>query len=311
MTRLPGHRRQRRGWLRLLLGATLILQGCGRPDEQARTARAVPTDGPGQSIQVEATPQDSMVVEEKLAWARAQRLDTLPAGQIMARIGRTFVGAPYVPGTLEVPGPERLVVNLRAFDCVTFIENTLALARVVRAGTGGYHAFQQELLRIRYRNGRLHGYPSRLHYFSEWIADNQAKGIVQDITRELGGVVDGERISFMSQHVDAYRQLADTANLRQIKAIEQRLAAQARYFIPEGRIAALADRIQDGDVIAATSTLPGLDIAHTGLALWQNGKLHLMHAPLVGSVVEISQLPLAERIRSIDKQDGIMVARPK
>ena len=63
-------------------------------------------------------------------------------------------------------------------------------------------------------------------------------------------------------------------------------------------------------MIAATSTLPGLDIAHTGFAIRIDGRLHLMHAPLVGSVVEISERPLADRILTIQAQDGIMVARP-
>jgi hypothetical protein len=262
------------------------------------------------AITVEEKPQDSVIVEEKLAWARAQKLDTLPTGEIMARLGRTFVGAPYIPGTLEVPGPERLVVNLREFDCVTFVENMLAMARVLRSGSGGYPAFKRELLRIRYRSGRLTGYPSRLHYFSEWIADNEAKGIVKNITRELGGVQDTEPIDFMTQHLSAYRQLSDTALVSSIRATEKRLSATPRYVIPEDRIAIVANRIHNGDIIGAASNLPGLDVAHTGIALWVNGKLHLMHAPLVGSVVEISQLPLAERIKAIGKQDGIMVARP-
>ncbi|MCH7857652.1 MAG: DUF1460 domain-containing protein, partial [Gemmatimonadetes bacterium] len=76
------------------------------------------------------------------------------------------------------------------------------------------------------------------------------------------------------------------------------------------RIALVEDRIQDGDIIAATSTVAGLDIAHTGIALWKDGRLHLLHAPLAGGVVQISEVPLAERIQRIAGQDGVMVARP-
>ena len=158
---------------------------------------------------------DSAVVEQRLAWARQQRLDTLPIGTIVARLGRTFVGYPYVPGTLEAQGPEHLVVNLRVFDCVTFVENMLALARVVRAG-GGYSAYTRELTRIRYRDGVLNGYPSRLHYFSEWIANNDSKNVVRNITRNLGGAVDPEPITFMSAHRGSYRQLADDNLLHEI-----------------------------------------------------------------------------------------------
>ena len=51
-------------------------------------------------------------------------------------------------------------------------------------------------------------------------------------------------------------------------------------------------------------------MAHTGIAIWDDGVLRLMHAPLVGDSVQISEVPLAERIRGISRQDGIMVARP-
>lgn len=262
----------------------------------------IPTAGP--------TERDLRIFDETMAWARAERLDTLPIGEIIVRLGVTFVGTPYKPGTLEVPGPERLVINLRELDCVTFVENVLALSRLVRAGETDFDAFRAELTRMRYRDGVIDGYPSRLHYFSEWIADNERKGLVRDITRELGGVLDPEPIRFMSTHVEAYRQLSDPANLEAIRRIEEELSERPRYYIPEDRIAEVAPLIRNGDIIAATSTLEGLDIAHTGVALWKDGELYLLHAPLVGRAVEISAVPLAERIKGLEKQDGIMVARP-
>jgi hypothetical protein len=268
-------------------------------------------------VQVQATSAptrpldpDEATFREKLAFARAERLDTLPIGEIIARLGATFVGTPYEPHVLEVSGPERLVVNLRELDCVTFVENVLALARMIRAGQDDFATFRAELTRIRYRDGRIDGYPSRLHYFSDWIADNEKKGLLRDLTRELGGVADREPIDYMSTHPEAYRQLADSANLAAIRRIEEELSARPRYFIPEDRIAEVAPMIRNGDIIAATSTVRGLDVAHTGIAIWQNGQLHLLHAPLVGTAVEISAVPLAERIRQIRAQDGIMVARP-
>jgi hypothetical protein len=261
-------------------------------------------------IVVEMQPEDSVIFEQRMALAREQRLDTLDIGATIVALGRTFVGAPYTPATLEVPGDERLVVNLRELDCVTFVESTLAMARIIHAGTPTFDAFKRELLRIRYRDGELKGYPSRLHYFSEWIANNEQKGIVQNITQRIGGVPDTGAISFMTKHPDAYRQFADSGVPDQIRTMETRLTGVPRFYIPESQIAAREKEIRDGDVIAATSTLEGLDIAHTGLALWQNGRLHLMHAPLVGKFVEISEVPLATRIQGITAQDGIMVARP-
>ena len=263
------------------------------------------------AIRVHDEPEDSLIFERTMVHVRENGLDTLAVGPLTAAIGREFVGAPYTPGLLEVPPDEGLVVNLREFDCVTYVEQMLALARTARSPTQTYAAFRDQLRRIRYRGGELSGYPSRLHYFSDWIADNDAKGIVENVTRSLGGVQDTTPIRFMTGHVEAYRQLADTVNLEAIRQREQELDAIPRYYVPEQDIAAIAGQIETGDVIAATSTQPGLDIAHTGLALWIDGRLHLMHAPLVGRSVEISELPLAERIIDIDGQDGIMVARPR
>ncbi|HEX7023375.1 MAG TPA: N-acetylmuramoyl-L-alanine amidase-like domain-containing protein, partial [Gemmatimonadales bacterium] len=258
------------------------------------------------------------VLDTKVRWAVAQGLDTLPIGTAIARLGETFVGATYTPGTLEVPGPERVVVNLREFDCVTFIENMLAMTRFIRhdgvallanrpAAQARYARYLEEL---RYRGGHLNGYSSRLHYFSEWLGDNAARGRLRLLARDLGGVEDAEPLSFMSAHPKAYRQMAIRGVPRAIRAMEKRLnAGPKRWYVPEDRIAGVADRIQDGDLIAATSTLPGLDVAHTGIALWRDGKLHLLHAPLVGKVVEISDVPLADRILGIKTQDGVMVAR--
>jgi hypothetical protein len=264
------------------------------------------------------TDADWRVLDAKVRWAVAQGLDTLPIGTAIARLGETFVGTTYTPGTLEAAGPERLIINLREFDCVTFIENMLAMTRFIRhdgitaltdrpAAETRYARYLED---IRYRGEHLDGYPSRLHYFSEWLSDNERRGGLRLITKELGGIQNTEPLTFMSTHPAAYRQMADPGVAEAIRAMEQRLnAGPSRWYIPEDRIASAADQIRDGDIIAATSTLPGLDVAHTGIALWRDGRLHLLHAPLVGKSVEISVLPLAQRILDIKTQDGIMVAR--
>ena len=261
---------------------------------------------------------DWRAVEAVIRDSRAAGLDALPMGRLMAEIGRGLVGTPYAPGTLEVEGPERLVVNLRELDCVTFVENVYALAVMVKSGAADRLAdrgavegeYERVLRALRYRNGLIDGYPSRLHYFSDWIADGERKGLLTDVTRELGGVLDDEPIDFMSSHPDAYRQLADEDALADVRETEARISARGRWFLPESRIADVAQRIEDGDIIAATSTVDGLDVAHTGLALWVDGTLRLLHAPLVGESVQISEATLADRIVAIEGQDGILVARP-
>jgi len=282
--------------------------------------KAVTADGSPGPTTLPGTDDDWEIMREKVQWAYDQGIAELPIGELVTRIGKTFIGTPYAPHTLEVAGDERLVVKLQELDCVTFVENVLALARFVQTAPNfmlddpaeRYRPFYSAILeRIRYREGTLDGYPSRLHYFSEWITDNSNKGILRDISVELGGVVDTESIDFMSTHPDAYRQLReDPGVLSALQDVESRLNESARFYVPAERIAEATDRIRDGDLIAATSTLEGLDIAHTGIALWRDGRLHLLHAPLAGGVVQISEASLAERVLRIGNQDGVMVARP-
>ncbi len=286
----------------------------------AVTAAAV-TTGPAsaQDRPTTGTPQDWETAREQVAWAIDTRFATATGfGDLLGAIGERLVGTRYEPHTLEVPGPERLVINLEALDCVTFVENVLVMARLAWSAPRGLvddldrfaAAYRRELTAIRYRGGKLDGYPSRLHYFSEWIADNEALGLVEAVSRELGGVEDESPIDFMSTHPDAYRQLADPVVLAEIASTETRLRSMPRHYLPEHGIEAAAPGIREGDIIAATSTVPGLDIAHTGIAVRRGGVLRLLHAPLVGSHVQISEESLAERILRIEGQDGIMVARP-
>jgi hypothetical protein len=290
--------------MRKIILSLAVAAGCA----QAQTPKT--EESAQAAVMVQQAPEDSLIFTRTIERAYAERVDTLPIGEAMVTIGEWFVGTPYVPGSLEQPGDEHLIINLREFDCVTFVENMLAFARTLRAGRRDFASFKSEIQKFRYRGGNIDGYPSRLHYFSEWIADNEAKGIVTNVTPTIG-VRDPEPIDFMTTHRASYRQLVDESVFARIADMERRLSDVPRYFVPEGDIAAKERQVHNGDVIAAASNIKGLDVAHTGLAVWKNGRLHLMHAPLVGDSVEISPLPLAVRILEIPRQDGIMVARPR
>ena len=301
-------------WLRLAALMPVVSAAC----LVSRTPE-LPADAGGTAGRSPETEEDWAIARRTLAWAMDEGLGERPIGEVVTAIALSFVGTPYEPGTLELPGSERLVVNLRAFDCVTLVEHVLVLARLTLAGGPGLlegegpfrDSYRSELRRLRYRDGILAGYPSRLHYFSEWIGDAEAKGVVRSLARDLEGVLDARPIHFMSEHPDAYRQIGEDGNvLRAIREMEEDLTTQPRYYIPESRIEAREAEIENGDVIAAVSTLDGLDIAHTGIAVWRGDRLHLLHAPLVGDSVEVSERPLAERIQGFSRQMGIMVARP-
>ncbi len=230
--------------------------------------------------------------------------------EIIAVLGGSFIGAPYEAHTLEAPGPERLVVDLRTFDCTTYVESILALSRCVRLATPTFEAFKDQLQKIRYRNGIIDGYPSRLHYFLDWLGDNEAKGIVRNITRELGGVSISKPIDFMTTHTGAYRQLSDKANIDAIAAVEKRLSARAYTVLPKQAIEGATPKIQNGDIIALATQTKGLDVSHVGFAVRSGNTVKFLHAPLSGGSVALSEHPLPEFVAGIAKATGIIVGRP-
>ena len=104
------------------------------------------------------------------------------------------------------------------------------------------------------------------------------------MTAQLGGVPDLRPITFMTGHAASYPALQDSSTLVTIQQVESRLnAGPVRYVIPKEAIGGVVNGIRDGDIIAAVTTVAGLDVSHTGFAIWKDGELHLMHAPLTGS----------------------------
>ncbi len=233
-------------------------------------------------------------------------------GTTMVSVGKTFLGTPYVAKTLEVGETESLVINLHGLDCTTYVENVLVFSTLLKNGKADFNLFTQTLEHIRYKDGKLDGYPSRLHYFSEWIANNEAKGLLRDITAEIGGTQIKKEINFMSTHRDLYPFLKeDDENYQRIQASENYLNNQILCVLPQEHIEANEHLIQTGDIIALTTSIDGLDVTHTGIATREaDGRIHLLHASTGSMQVEVSKLPLADYLKGIKKNTGIMVARP-
>ncbi|NNE76432.1 MAG: DUF1460 domain-containing protein, partial [Pricia sp.] len=232
-------------------------------------------------------------------------------GETLVEVGKTFKGTPYVAKTLEVGDTETLVINLQGLDCTTFVENVLALGLLLRNNNLDYYSFAKNLEKIRYKNGELDGYASRLHYFSEWIANNEKKGLLKDISAEIGGKEITKPINFMSTHRDLYPFLSDDENFEKIKASENYLKDHTICILPQDQIEANEHLIQSGDIIALATSINGLDVTHTGIATReQDGRIHLLHASTGSMEVEVSELPLADYLKGIKTNIGIMVARP-
>ena len=229
--------------------------------------------------------------------------------ELAIEIGKSFIGTPYVEKTLELPGDENLVINLTGLDCTTYLETVVTLARIARAGTLTFESYEKELEKLRYQNGVRKDYSSRLHYFSDWIFQNQEKGIVTDITAEIGGTPYPNQPTFMSENPKFYPQLSSPEFVKGIQADEAEIAKRTYYFIPKAEIQKNEQGIRSGDLIAITTTLKNLDIVHVGFAVEQAGRIHLMHASTGSMKVEISEKPLSDYLAGNKSQSGIMVCR--
>lgn len=260
--------------------------------------------------QVHCTAANKTLCESHLAWLKSSDLSVKPINEIAIAVGKHLMGTPYVAKTLEVGDQEQLVVELSGLDCTTFLENVVVFSRLAKQEQYTFEAFTQELEHLRYRDGERDAYPSRLHYFTDWIYDNQQKGIIQDVSATIGGSPYQKTINFMSTHRSAYQQLSDTGYYTAIQKAERDLNANWNYhYLPKASIRQLESGIKDGDLIAITTGIKGLDVVHTGFAIWKNDRVHLFHASSSNKEVEISSKPLAEYLAGNKSQSGVIVSR--
>ncbi|HEX6105897.1 MAG TPA: N-acetylmuramoyl-L-alanine amidase-like domain-containing protein [Gemmatimonadales bacterium] len=262
--------------------------------------------------------------ERLSAWSAALRGEGLcradrPLGRAAVRVGELAAGSPYQAHTLEAylraggsPAGEPLILSLTRFDCVTLVEACLAVARVAASpGAPTWERFGREVERMRYRGGARRGYASRLHYFSEWMADGERRGLLRDLGAELGGTEDARPLRFMTEHRSSYPALTDDEVREEIAALERALDGRPRRVVPTKRIPQVSDRIETGDVLAFATEIPGLDVTHSALAYRDaGGVLRVLHAPLSGGVVEVTRATLPEYVAAIRRATGILVARP-
>lgn len=252
--------------------------------------------------------KDKEMVEEVLSYFAAEK--EAPISDLMVMVATFFQGTPYVAHTLESK-EEHLIINLREMDCTTFAENCLAISRTLQSEDPSFAQFARELQHIRYRHGVIDGYPSRLHYFCDWIYDNQQKELIRDVSEEIAQTPLYKEISFMSTHPESYRQLSDSASLISLIAEQEKeISARDLYYVPEDKIAELEDKLMDGDIVGITTGIDGIAISHVGILVRKAGRLHVIHASSKAKKVVVSGGTLEAYLFESKSATGIMVARP-
>ena len=277
---------------------------------------------------VEYTQGDSALVVKLLDMAKHQRGTESP----IFYFGKKFLGLPYVGQTLELGDKEHLIVNLHGLDCTTFVETVVALAMCDQQDKRTFDDFCRNLSTIRFREGKMTDYTSRLHYFTWWAEDNERLGIVKDIAPSLpiaGSVGDVSQkssdlgaftaiqtinINYMSAHPTLYKQLKNHPQFVPIiKKYEQATNGRKFRYIPKKNMQWKQDSalgvIEDGDIVAMLTDSDGLDTRHIGIAFWQNGQLHLLHASSLYKKVLMSTETFYEYEMKQPKHTGIRVFR--
>ena len=102
------------------------------------------------------------------------------ANDLVVFYANKLLGTPYVAHTLEGE-TEMLTINIDELDCTTFVETLYALTQTTLSRRATWRDYANNLESIRYRNGVMGDYSSRLHYISDWIVNNSARGNLKDI----------------------------------------------------------------------------------------------------------------------------------
>ena len=259
------------------------------------------------------TSNDSIRAEKIMREAASQ-----PAGtNAIVYIGRRLLGVPYVAQTLEKGKTESLVINTTQLDCTTFVENVLAMYLCVKDKKTRFADFCNNIRQIRYAGGKV-DYPSRLHYFSTWIENNSAKGLVKEVSAPNPPFTATQTIkaNFMSTHSDRYPMLkGNAAYLKEIVKAEKAVSGKTVRYIPTSMLnksKLLRKAVKDGDILALVTKKAGLEISHVGYAVWhKDGKLHLMNASSLEHKVIDDKVSLYDYMKKHLSNLGIRVVRVK
>jgi len=285
--------------------------GCEK--SESSTSQSLPAQQVKYNDASSLTAEDSLNIqlfEQVMAHAKENKFSGQPLGMVVQEVGEWFMDIPYVAGSLDENENERLVIKLDGFDCVTFVESTLALSRTIIDESYSFESFKKNIIEQRYRASSVDGYCSRLHYFSEWIYRNEEKGSVENITEALGGVRLEKTLNFMSTHRESYPQLASSDSLfSELIDVENSLADLDLFYIPQDGIRDVYHLLQQGDIIALATDINGLDVVHTGFVhKSEEGATGLMHASTTKGVTVSPDLQ--DYVENNKRQIGILVARP-
>lgn len=242
--------------------------------------------------------QDTLRINQLLQDGLASRLKT--ANELVAYYADRLLGTPYVAHTLE-GDEERLTINIDELDCTTFIETLYALTRTTLTGRYSWRDYAANLENLRYRDGQMGDYSSRLHYISDWIVNNHARGNLVEVTADLPhATYMVKTIDFMTQHKDSYRSLkGDSAMVEKIRRFEMGYRNHRMPYLKKSWLGdkAVKAALRSGDFVGLVTKVEGLDISHLGIIHKDDkGEIYLLDASMSGGKVMLEKKNLRDHL---------------
>lgn len=206
------------------------------------------------------------------------------AGSRIDVLSRHFLGHSYKPNPLigSADIAEVFTASLDGFDCVTYLETVVALARA-----SNVDHFTKWLRKIRYERGRIQ-WERRNHYMTLWIRNNVRNGIVRPVSMPAVPILRTERVLNVVPGLAAQR--------TRVKCV------------PKRAVPRLEPHLQSGDLIFFVSTSKNLDVFHAGIIVRDGKRVLMRHASRSqGFVVEQE---LSEFLKA-NRMTGVIVVRPQ
>ena len=217
----------------------------------------------------------------------------------LTRVGIQFIGKPYRANALSSSNPEDLVADLTSFDCVTLIENSLALTH----SKGDESGYRTALVHFRYAGDSVQ-YEKRYHYFSDAMRQLGYPLLgTQDMLQKLP-----KSFSFLSNFLASKQH--GQINLALLRSRESELAKKDFYFTPNALVDRLVPLLESGDLVGLVSKNPAIDFLHTGMVYRKDGKVYLLHASQEFKRVMVSKQTLRDYLKTHRQFIGVSAFRP-
>ncbi|MBA5727319.1 N-acetylmuramoyl-L-alanine amidase-like domain-containing protein [Bombella mellum] len=276
-----------------------------------RTAAALPSDAPALATLSASTRQQiSHLVSIAPHRSRQERI---------VLISQAMKGTPYLAQPLigSATVPEELVLSWRGVNCMTFVEIVLAASL-----SQDVEQFIHALIATRYSHHHV-TFRERRHFLSDWLHGTPvlchdlspdfpyARHVEKTLNLKLpssdqNGPASPERPQATAH--EARTPPTGTDRYLPDLPLRKRLITYlpTQPFLNDLKAGGIHGRIRNGDVIGIYSPLPGLDVFHIGLAIWQNHGLYFRNASSLPEHRYVVDSPLDDYVR---QRRGLIIYR--